>query len=71
MKVFNCNELFYFKIEYDEEVWEGEVVLVVVGLINLVGGMELWVLDVKIDDGYLYIIILMKFGLFDVVNMIL
>lgn len=70
LKAFNRNELLHFKIEYDEEVWEGEAALVVAGLTKSVGGMESWAPDAKIDDGYLHIIILTKLGLLDAANMI-
>ncbi|MBC1758566.1 diacylglycerol kinase family lipid kinase [Listeria ivanovii] len=70
LKAFNRNELLHFKLEYDDEIGEGEAALVVAGLTKSVGGIESWAPDAKIDDGYLHVVILTKLGLLDAANLI-
>lgn len=51
------------RIEYDGEVFQGEIMLFLLGLTNSMAGFEKLVPDAKIDDGYFTLIILEKANL--------
>lgn len=51
------------KIEYDEEVFEGDIMLFLVANTNSVGGFEKLAPDALIDDGYFDLLILKKTNL--------
>lgn len=51
------------KIEYDEEVFEGDIMLFLVSNTNSVGGFEKLAPDALIDDGYFDLLILKKTNL--------
>lgn len=50
----------YVKIEYDDEVFEGEVMLFLIGLTNSVGGLEKLAPQSSINDGKFTVMILKK-----------
>ena len=51
------------RIEYDEEVFQGEALLFLLGLTNSMAGFEKLVPDAKLDDGYFTLIIVEKANL--------
>ncbi|TDM13956.1 diacylglycerol kinase [Macrococcus bovicus] len=51
------------RIEYDGEVFSGEVMLFLIGLTNSVGGFEKLVPDASINDGYFTLLFLEKVNL--------
>src|SRR5699024_2212658 len=51
------------KIEYDEHVFEGEIMLFLIANTNSVGGFEKLAPDALIDDGYFDLLILKKTNL--------
>lgn len=51
------------KIEYDEEVFEGDIMLFLIANTNSVGGFEKLAPDALIDDGYFDLLILKKTNL--------
>lgn len=51
------------RIEYDDEVFQGEVLLFLLGLTNSMAGFEKLVPDAKLDDGYFTLIIVEKANL--------
>ncbi|QPC45508.1 diacylglycerol kinase [Mangrovibacillus cuniculi] len=58
----------HVKIEYDNEVFEGEVMLFLVGLTNSVGGFEKLAPDASINDGLFTLLILKKTSLADFIR---
>ncbi|WP_210124059.1 diacylglycerol kinase [Staphylococcus sp. GDY8P91P] len=51
------------RIEYDDEVFQGEALLFLLGLTNSMAGFEKLVPDAKLDDGYFTLIIVEKANL--------
>src|SRR5690625_2353055 len=56
------------KIEYDDEVFEDEIMLFLVSNTNSVGGFEKLAPDAKLDDGYFDLLILRKTNLAEFVR---
>lgn len=46
------------RIEYDDDVFQGEVMLFLIGLTNSIGGFEKLVPDAKLNDGYFSLLII-------------
>lgn len=59
----------HVKIEYDDEVFEDEIMLFLVANTNSVGGFEKLAPDAKIDDGYFDLLILKKTNLAEFVRL--
>ncbi|KUP09255.1 lipid kinase [Bacillus coahuilensis p1.1.43] len=55
-------------LEYDDEVFEGEAMLFLVGLTNSVGGFEKLAPEASINDGYFSLLILKKCNLAELVR---
>lgn len=51
------------RIEYDDEIFQGEALLFLLGLTNSMAGFEKLVPDAKLDDGYFTLIIVEKANL--------
>ncbi|MCY1565244.1 diacylglycerol kinase [Staphylococcus pettenkoferi] len=51
------------RIEYDDEIFQGEALLFLLGLTNSMAGFEKLVPDAKLDDGYFTLIIIEKANL--------
>ncbi|WP_251518446.1 MULTISPECIES: diacylglycerol kinase [Staphylococcus] len=51
------------RIEFDDDVFQGEALLFLLGLTNSMGGFEKLVPDAKLDDGYFTLIIVEKANL--------
>ena len=48
------------RIEYDDEVFQGETLLFLLGLTNSMAGFEKLVPDAKLDDGYFTLVLLKR-----------
>ena len=51
------------RIEYDDNIFQGEALLFLLGLTNSMAGFEKLVPDAKLDDGYFTLIIVEKANL--------
>jgi diacylglycerol kinase (ATP) len=58
------------KIEYDDEVFEGEVMLFLVGLTNSVGGLEKLAPDSSINDGKFTLLVLKKCNIAEFIRIV-
>lgn len=58
------------KIEYDDEVFEGEVMLFLVGLTNSVGGLEKLAPDSSINDGKFTLLVLKKCNMAEFIRIV-
>ncbi|MGG0670555.1 diacylglycerol kinase [Lederbergia citrisecunda] len=58
------------KIEYDDEVFEGEVMLFLVGLTNSVGGLEKLAPDSSINDGRFTLLVLKKCNIAEFIRIV-
>jgi diacylglycerol kinase (ATP) len=58
------------RLEYDGEVFEGEVMLFLIALTNSVGGFEKLAPDASINDGYFSLLVLKKTNLADFVRLV-
>jgi diacylglycerol kinase (ATP) len=56
------------RLEYDGKLFEGEVMLFLIGLTNSVGGFEKLAPDASINDGYFSLLILKKTNLADFIR---
>ncbi|WP_235588691.1 YegS/Rv2252/BmrU family lipid kinase, partial [Sporosarcina koreensis] len=58
------------KIEYDDEVFEGEVMLFLVGLTNSVGGLEKLAPNSSINDGRFTLLVLKKCNMAEFIRIV-
>ena len=58
------------RIEYDDEVFEGETILFLCGLTNSVGGFEKLAPDASLNDGNFTLIVLKKCNLADFIRLL-
>lgn len=61
--------MFYVEVDGKKEEIESSILLI--GLINLVGGFEILFLNVKVDDGKFYLVYLKDFFLIDMFKILL
>lgn len=50
------DDVFPVKLEMDEEIWEGEVSVIIIGLIDSLGGIKAILSDIEIGDGTMHIL---------------
>lgn len=60
---------FQAKIEMDQENWEGELALLIIGLIDSLGGMKSILADVSRADGAFHLLLLKELNVSKVMNM--
>ena len=61
---------FPIRIEYDDEVYTGKVMLFLIGLTNSIGGFEKLVPDAKLDDGQFSLLILEEVNLAELAHVL-
>lgn len=59
----------YINLEYDDQMFEGEAMLFLIGLTNSVGGFEKLFPNASINDGYFSLLILKKTNLADFIRL--
>lgn len=63
------DHVFPVKIEMDKQDWEGNVAVVLVGLIDSLGGIKSIVSDVEKGDGYFHIFAIKRLNVSKLINM--
>ena len=63
------DDIFSVKLDMDQESWEGEAALVMVGLIDSLGGLKSVLPDVEVGDGQLHILVIKRLNVSKVMNM--
>lgn len=61
---------FPIRIEYDDKVYSGKVMLFLIGLTNSIGGFEKLVPDAKLDDGQFSLLILEEVNLAELAHVL-
>lgn len=63
------DDSFFVKLDMDKESWEGEAAVVMVGLIDSLGGLKSVLPEVEVGDGYLHILVIKRLNVSKLVNM--
>lgn len=50
------DDIFKVRLEMDKETWEGEVSVIIIGLLDSLGGIKAMLSDVEISDGTMHIL---------------
>lgn len=63
------DETFRAKVEMPEDSWQGEAAIVIIGLIDSLGGIDSILTDTKLGDGMFHILVIKEFNLSKLLNM--
>ena len=63
------DDVFPIKLEMDDKSWEGEIAVVLVSLIDSLGGIQSILSDVEKGDGYFHIFAIKRLNFSKLVNM--
>lgn len=62
-------EQYDIRVQYDEDRWEGEASIIILGLTSYIGGMEHFFPNAKTDDGLIHGMIVPELGLKEALKM--
>lgn len=63
------NENYHFRIQYDDQTWQGEASIVMVGLTSYIAGLEHFFPDATPDDGLMHVMVIPELGFTDALKM--
>lgn len=63
------DDIFPVKLEMDEEDWEGDVSVIIVGLIDSLGGFKFPLVDVEVGDGMFHIFAIKRLNVSKLIKM--